>query len=133
MKAPLTLAQIHPEGGTLAYLIRFHGHQILAFGGMNYIEREIVGLEPDVALIGAGASRKEIYDYSGRLMRDLHYPAIVLPTHWDNFLAPYDASQQTALEALQSFIQEIEAASPKTKMIVPKYFEAIPLEIAAFE
>ena len=41
MKAPLTLEQIHPEGGTLAYLIRFHGHQILAFGGMNYIEREI--------------------------------------------------------------------------------------------
>jgi L-ascorbate metabolism protein UlaG (beta-lactamase superfamily) len=131
MKAPLTLAQIHPEGGTLAYLIRFHGHQILAFGGMNYIEREIVGLEPDVALIGAGASRKEIYDYSGRLMRDLHYPAVVLPTHWDNFLAPYDASQQPALESLQSFIQEIVAASPKTKVIVPKYFEAIPLETVA--
>jgi L-ascorbate metabolism protein UlaG (beta-lactamase superfamily) len=130
MKAPLTLEQIHPEGGTLAYLIRFHGHQILAFGGMNYIEREIVGLEPDVALIGAGASRKEIYDYSGRLMRDLRYPAIVLPTHWDNFLAPYEASQQTALEALQSFTQEIEAASPKTKVIVPKYFEAISLETA---
>jgi hypothetical protein len=71
MKVPLTLEQIHPEGGTLAYLLRFHDHQILAFGGMNYIEREIVGLEPDVALIGAGASRKEIYDYSGRLMRDL--------------------------------------------------------------
>jgi L-ascorbate metabolism protein UlaG (beta-lactamase superfamily) len=131
MKAPLTLEQIHPEGGTLAYLIRFHGHQILAFGGMNYVEREIVGLEPDVALVGAAASRKEIYDYSGRLMRDLHYPAIVLPTHWDNFLAPYGASQQPALEALQSFVQEIVAASPKTKVIVPKYFEAIPLETAA--
>jgi L-ascorbate metabolism protein UlaG (beta-lactamase superfamily) len=128
MKAPLTLEQIHPEGGTLAYLIRFHGHQILAFGGMNYIEREIIGLEPDVALIGAGASRKEIYDYSGRLMRDLHYPALVLPTHWDNFLTPYDASQQPALDALQSFVQEIAAASPKTKVIVPKYFEAISLE-----
>ena len=128
IKAPLTLEQIHPEGGTLAYLIRFRGHQILAFGGMNYIEREIVGLEPDVALIGAGASRKEIYDYSGRLMRDLHYPAIVLPTHWDNFLAPYSASQQASLDALQSFVQEIVAVSPKTKVIVPKYFEAIPLE-----
>jgi len=131
MKAPLTLEQIHPEGGTLAYLIRFHGHQILAFGGMNYIEREIMGLEPDVALIGAAASRKEIYDYSGRLMRDLHYPALVLPTHWDNFLAPYGASQQPALDALQSFVQEIVAASPKTKVIVPKYFEAIPLDAGA--
>src|SRR5271169_5962999 len=75
MKAPLTLRQMHPEGGTLAYLIRFHGHQILAFGGMNYIEREIEGLEPDVVLVGAAASRKEIHDYSGRLMRDLHFPA----------------------------------------------------------
>ena len=131
MKAPLTLEQMHPEGGTLAFLIRFHGHQILAFGGMNYIEREIVGLEPDVALIGAGSSRKEIYDYSGRLMRDLRYPALVLPTHWDNFLTPYDASEQSAIDAVQSFVQEIRAASPKTKVIVPKYFEAIPLESTA--
>jgi L-ascorbate metabolism protein UlaG (beta-lactamase superfamily) len=131
LKAPLTLEQIHPEGGTLAYLIRFHGHQILAFGGMNYIEREIAGLEPDVALVGAAGSRKEIYDYSGRLMRALHYPAIVLPTHWDNFLAPYSASQQPALDALKLFLQEIAAASPKTRVIVPKYFEAIPLDPAA--
>lgn len=131
MKAPLTLQQIHPEGGTLIYLIRIGAHQILAFGGNNYIEREIMGLEPDVALIGAGASRKDIYDYSGRLMRDLHYPAIVLPTHWDNFLAPFDVSQQPALDALQSFIQEIAAASPKTKVIVPKYFEPISLDSPA--
>jgi hypothetical protein len=41
--------------------------------------------------------------------------------------APYDASQQRDLDALQSFIQEIAAASPKTKVIVPKYFEAIPV------
>ena len=60
MKAPLTLEEIHPEGRTLASLIRFHGHQILTFGGMNYSEREIVGLEPDVALIGARDSREEI-------------------------------------------------------------------------
>jgi len=127
MKAPLTLEQIHPEGGTLAYLVRLGGHQILGFGGNNYIEREIAGLEPDIVLVGAGASRKEIYDYSGRLMRALHYPALVLPTHWDNFLLPYEASQQPALEALQSFVQEITVVSPKTKVIVPKYFQPIPI------
>jgi L-ascorbate metabolism protein UlaG (beta-lactamase superfamily) len=127
MKAPLTLDQIHPEGGTLAYLIRFPEHQILAFGGMNYIEREIAGLEPDAVLIGAGASRKEIYDYTGRLMRDLRFPAVVLPTHWDNFLLPFEASQQPALDALQSFLHEIAVVSPKTKVIVPEYFRPIPL------
>ena len=129
LKAPLTLQQMHPEGGTLAYLIRFHGHQILAFGGMNYIEREITGLEPDVVLVGAAASRKEIYDYAGRLMRALHFPPLVLPTHWDNFLVPYDASQQTALDALQSFVHEITSASPKTKVVIPKYFEPIQLDV----
>jgi L-ascorbate metabolism protein UlaG (beta-lactamase superfamily) len=131
MKPPLTLQQIHPEGGTLAYLIRFHGHRILAFGGMNYIEREMEGLRPDVVLVGAGGSRREIHDYTGRLMRALGYPPLVLPTHWDNFLAPYEASQQPAIEAVQSFVKEVAAASPKTKVIVPKYFEPIALEPAA--
>jgi L-ascorbate metabolism protein UlaG (beta-lactamase superfamily) len=131
MKAPLTLEQMNVEGGTLAYLIRFDGHQILAFGGMNYVEREIEGLTPDVVLVGASGARREIYDYTGRLMRDLHFPVLVLPTHWDNFVAPYSASQQPAIDALQSFVQEVKAASPKTKVVVPKYFEPIVLETAA--
>jgi len=131
LKAPLTLEQIHPEGGTLAYLIRFRGHQILAFGGMNYIERELEGLTPDVVLVGAAGSRKEIYDYSGRLMRALHFPSLVIPTHWDNFTAPFEASQQTQIDALQSFVQEIQTASPKTKVIIPRYFEPIPLKTSA--
>lgn len=131
LKAPLTLKQIHPEGGTLAYLVRLRGHQILAFGGMNYIERELDGLQPDVALVGAAGSRKEIYDYTGRLMRVLQYPALVIPTHWDNFLLPYNASQQTAVDAVQKFVQEVKIASPNTNVIVPKYFEAIVLESAA--
>jgi L-ascorbate metabolism protein UlaG (beta-lactamase superfamily) len=128
MKAPLTLKQIHPEGGTLAYLIRMQGHQILAFGGNNYIEREIEGLRPDVVLVGAGASRREIHDYTRRLLTALGFPALVIPTHWDNFLVPYSASQQPALDALQSFLQEVRTASPKSKIIVPKYFEPIPLK-----
>ena len=56
---------------------------------------------------------------------------VVLPTHWDNFTAPFGASQQPSLDALQTFLEEIKAASRKTKVIVPKYFEAIPLGTAA--
>ena len=129
LKGPLTLEQMHPEGGTLAYLIRFHGHQILAFGGMNYIEREIEGLRLDVVLVGASPSRKEIYDYTGRLMRDLGFPSLVLPTHWDDFVVPYTASQNDSITALQSFVREV--AAEKTKVIVPNYNEAIPLPTSA--
>ena len=127
MKAPLTLQQLHPEGGTLAYLIRIRAHEILAFGGMNYIERELEGLRPDVVLVGANASRRENYDYCGRLMRVLGYPTLVLPTHWDNFLLPYGASQRVALEALQGFLAEVRVASPHTRVVVPEYFQEIPL------
>src|SRR5262249_48864855 len=63
---PLRLRDL-AEGGSVCYLIRFRGHEILAFGSMNYIEREMVGLHPDVVLVGAGPSRAEIHDYVGRL------------------------------------------------------------------
>lgn len=128
LKAPLTLRQMHPEGGTLAYLIRFRGNQILVSGGMNYIERELEGLHPNVVLAGAGASRAEIYDYTARLLRVLHFPGLVLPTHWDDFTAPYEASQQPAIERLQSFVHEINAASPATRVVIPKFFQEIALE-----
>ncbi len=75
----------------------------------------------------ANASRRENYDYCGRLMRALGYPALVLPTHRDNFLLPYGASQRAALDALQGFIGEVSAAAAHTHVVVPEYFEGISL------
>jgi L-ascorbate metabolism protein UlaG (beta-lactamase superfamily) len=121
LRPPLKLGDF-AEGGSLAFLIRIGGHQILTFGSMNYIEREVDGLRPDVVLVGAGESRTEIYDYAGRLMRALHFPAMVLPTHWDNYYLPFDAPQDESLEGLQAFIREVHTASPRTRVIVPKYF-----------
>jgi L-ascorbate metabolism protein UlaG (beta-lactamase superfamily) len=124
LKAPLKVKD-YVEGGSLVFLIRFKGHQIITFGSMNYIEKELEGLHPDIAIVGANASRNEIYDYAGRLMRVLNYPAVVIPTHWDNWSVPYDAPQDEQLKQLESFKKEIKKASPKTKIIVPKYFEPI--------
>ena len=122
--APLRLNQF-AEGGTLAYLIRIGGRQILVFGSMNYIEREVEGLRPDVALIGAMPERREIHDYTSRLLKAIGYPRMVLPTHWDRFNVTYEVSQAPAIERLQSFLADVRAASPKSVVTVPKYFEAI--------
>jgi len=127
-KPPFRLGQLLVEGGTLAYLIRMGGQQVIAFGSMNYIERDVDGLRPDAALIGAMPERQEIYHYTERLLRALGYPRLVLPTHWDRFNVPYDVSQQPAIERLQSFIAEVKAASPRTEVIVPKYFEPVAVE-----
>jgi L-ascorbate metabolism protein UlaG (beta-lactamase superfamily) len=124
LKAPLRVKD-YVEGGSLVFLIRFKGHQIVTFGSMNYIEKELEGLHPDIAIMGANQSRNEIYDYCGRLMRVLNYPAIVIPTHWDNFTIPYNSSQAEQLRQLRSFKNEIQKASPKTKIIIPEYFEPI--------
>ena len=127
LKAPLRFGQ-HVEGGTLAYLIEIDGHRIIVFGSMNYIESELTGLRPDVALIGAMPERNNIEDYTPRLMRVLGNPPLVIPTHWDRFNVGYDVSQEPAVRRLQSFIEEIKSASPATRVIVPQYFKPIVLE-----
>jgi L-ascorbate metabolism protein UlaG (beta-lactamase superfamily) len=127
LRAPFRMGALLIEGGTLAYLIRIGGRQILAFGSMNYIEREVEGLRPDVALVGAMPERREIHDYTGRLLRALGYPRLVLPTHWDRFNVPYETSQEAAIQRLQSFIAEVRTTSPKSRIMVPKYFEPITI------
>lgn len=119
------------EGGTLAYLIRFGGHEILTFGGMNFIERELFGLRPDVAIVGAALSRNENHDYAGRLMRAICRPGLVLPTHWDNYGVAFTDPKATEerLGDLKAFASEIRAASPKTVVPVPKYFDPITLPV----
>jgi len=126
-KPPIRFGQ-HVEGGTLAYLIRIGGHQILVFGSMNYIENELKGLRPDVALIGAMPERQYIESYTPRLMKVLGNPPIVFPTHWDRFNVGYEVSQQPAVDRLASFLAEVKAASPATRVIVPKYFQPISLD-----
>jgi len=73
-----------------------------------------------VLMVGAGASRAEIHDYAGRLMRALGFPMLVLPTHWDNYFLPF----------VEAFTQEVHAASARTRVILPKYFQPIALEPA---
>ena len=125
-KAPFRFND-YAEGGSLQFLIRIGGYTILTSGSMNYIEKELQGLHPDIAIVGANLSRKEIYEYDERLMKVLNYPAIVLPTHWDAFNLPYSAPQEDNQKVAEGFKDDIKKASPKTKVIIPNYFEPIIL------
>ena len=57
LKAPLKAGDF-VEGQSVAYLLRLAGHEVLAMGSMNYIEREMEGLRPDIALVGANNASK---------------------------------------------------------------------------
>jgi L-ascorbate metabolism protein UlaG (beta-lactamase superfamily) len=130
-KAPLPFKD-YVDGGTFGFLIRFNGVQILAFGSMNFIENQVTGLRPDVLLMPAAAQRKEIYDYSGRLLRATGMPPLVVATHWDFSQLPYGANLDREVKNAEEFASEVKAASPKTQVIIPKHFEwnAFPAKAA---
>lgn len=125
---PLCLDE-YVEGGTLAYYVRMGGREILLFGSMNYIEREIEGLRPDVVFIASAPPRLEIQGYTERAMRALGRPRLVVATHWDDQGLPFGASQSKALAQTDAFVQEVKAVSPDSEVFVPQHFQTLVLEV----
>ena len=115
------------EGGTLAYQIRMAGRTVLLFGSMNYIEREVEGLRPDVVFIASAPPRLEIHEYTERLMRCLGRPRLVVATHWDDQGLPFGAPQDKALKHTEAFIREVKAVSPDSEVFVPLHFQTLVL------
>jgi len=122
LRAPLRRNE-YQEGGSLAYLIRIGGHEVLAMGSMNFLEREMQGLRPNIALVGANSQRLEIHDFTGRLMRALGHPAVVIPSHADAYGNPNPTA--AALADRQKFLDEVAAASPESRTISPTWFAPI--------
>ncbi len=128
LTAPVKISDF-AEGGTLMYFIRLPFHSVLAAGSMNFIEKEVEGLRPDIILVGANLSRLQIYKYTERLLKATGYPKYVLPTHWDNYRVPYGSSQDRAIAAnLRPFIAEVAAASPDSKVIIPIELKTITIK-----
>jgi L-ascorbate metabolism protein UlaG (beta-lactamase superfamily) len=125
-KGPLPFSEF-VDGGTVGFLISLGGLQILAFGSMNYIEREISGLRPDVVLVPSAPPRREIYDYTGRLLRTLGLPRLVIATHWDSSQLPYGANFDRQLKDADDFKTEVHAVSPQSRVVIPPHFEWISL------
>jgi hypothetical protein len=105
------------------YLLRLADYQILWFGSMNYIERELQGLRPDVAMIAAARQRLEIYDYTSRLMRVLGFPPLVLATHWDEQSFAFGASQDERLREAEVFLKEVRKASLRSQAVLLRHFQ----------
>lgn len=125
---PLRINQL-VEGGSFMFLVRLAGHQVLTMGSMNFIEREIEGLRPDIALVGAAPSHLEIQEYIPRLLRLLGFPEVVMPTHADNFRVPYGSEFAVRPEWIEAFSREVRAAAPDTRLIVPQHLEPIRLSV----
>ncbi len=126
-KAPLKVSDFI-EGGSLMFLARFQNHNVLTMGSMNFIERELMGIEPDILLAGVNRSQLGLYKYNERLLKVTNYPKIIIPTHWDNFRLPYGFSQQASVDSkLIPFKNDVKTLSPETKVIIPEHLGTISL------
>jgi L-ascorbate metabolism protein UlaG (beta-lactamase superfamily) len=111
---PTTVADL-VEGGTLGYQLTVgERFRILVLSTANFIERELTGLRPDLAIVAAGGA--SVHDYVGRLMRVLGKPTWVLPTHWDDFDYPLSEPARD-WGGLQPLRDAVAAASPKTTFV----------------
>jgi L-ascorbate metabolism protein UlaG (beta-lactamase superfamily) len=117
---PLTVDQF-AEGGTFAYLIRIAGHEIVVLDTGNFIERELAGLHPDIAIV-VPDTRDEVHDYTCRLLYALGDPPLVYATHFDDWRA---APADVPPEDLEDFADQVARCSPHTTVIVPKHFVAM--------
>ena len=78
-----------------------------------------------MALVASSPMRKEIYDYTGRLLRALNLPPLVVATHWDFSQLPFDASFAKRRQEAEEFAAEVRHVSPKSRVIIPPHFEWI--------
>jgi L-ascorbate metabolism protein UlaG (beta-lactamase superfamily) len=125
LEAPLRINQFI-EGGSLQFLARFDRHEVLTMGSMNFVERELEGVHPDILLAGINGSRLGLYNYDERLLKVTGNPPIVIPTHWDNFRLPYGFSQQAGYDRnIAPFIRTVASVSPGTRVIAPVHLEPI--------
>ena len=125
IEAPLRINQFI-EGGSLMFLARFDHHDVLTMGSMNFVERELEGLNPDILLAGVNGSRLGLYNYDERLLKVTGHPPIIIPTHWDNFRLPYGFSQEAAVTRnIVPFISAVAVISPDSRVIPPTHLETI--------
>ncbi|WIM97957.1 MBL fold metallo-hydrolase [Actinoplanes oblitus] len=121
--APATIADL-PEGDTLAYVLRVpDGPSVFLMGASDFVERNLTGLRPDVAMIALNSSAAT-FDYVPRLLAALDRPRVVVPVHWDDFEQPATNPPPVApadRNRLSAFVDAIRAASPRSRIVVPEY------------
>ncbi|GAA0831257.1 MBL fold metallo-hydrolase [Streptosporangium amethystogenes subsp. fukuiense] len=122
-RRPKNISEL-PEGDTLAFQVTVKGGPSVFFmGGSDFVERNLAGLAPDVAMIPITSS-SSTYDYVPRLLRALSNPRVVVPVHWDNFevaLKNPPQADEKSKKSLAEFVATVRRVSPGTRVVTPEY------------
>jgi L-ascorbate metabolism protein UlaG (beta-lactamase superfamily) len=120
------------EGDTLAYQVSVEGGpSVLLMGASNFVERELAGIRPDVALVPM-SGHSAVHRYVQRLLRAVGDPPLLIPTHHDDLATPLLAGPARLAASVQpSAAEELSAAAaPGSRVLDPRPLRPVSLTTA---
>ena len=111
------------EGGSYLYYFTFGKHRVLHQSTGNFIEENLKGLQPDLALLAATGN----YDFTDAIK--ILRPKTVVIHHFDEWRTPFSsgipASNRKRAQRVEDQVRSVDGA---IKVTIPDFLETIALE-----
>jgi L-ascorbate metabolism protein UlaG (beta-lactamase superfamily) len=112
------------EGGCYVYYFTFGDRHLLHQSTAGFIQDNLTGLHPDMALL---AATERTYDL-GRALKTLNPKTVVLQ-HFDKWRMPISQALPPAnRKRAQRFANDIRAINSEIKVIIPEFFSTLSLD-----
>jgi L-ascorbate metabolism protein UlaG (beta-lactamase superfamily) len=111
------------EGGSYLYYFTFGKLRLLVQSTGNFIEENLRGLEPDVAILAENSN----YDWTEAIK--ILRPKTVIVHHYDDWHVPLSTGMTAAVRRrAQRLEREVKSIDPNIKVIIPDFLKTITLE-----
>lgn len=111
------------EGGSYLYYFTFGKLRVLHQSTGNFIEGNLHGLEPDVAIFAENSN----YDWSEALK--ILRPKTVIVHHYDNWRVPFSSGMTAGVRRRAQRLQrDLNSVDRDIKVIIPELLQTIELE-----
>ena len=111
------------EGGCYLYYFTFGKHRVLHQSTGGFIEENLSGLRPDIALLYP-MNRND----SAEILKALE-PKTVFVHHFDEWQAPIaEGMPEQNRKRAQRFANDVRALNPEIKTVIPEFFASFTLE-----
>jgi L-ascorbate metabolism protein UlaG (beta-lactamase superfamily) len=111
------------EGGSYVYYFTFGNLRVLHQSTGNFIEDNLKGLQPDVAMLAENSN----YDWADALK--ILRPKTVIIHHYDEWRTPFaDGIPESNKRRAQRFERLIKSVDRQIKVIIPEHLKPLALE-----
>ena len=122
LNGPIT-GKAFVEGGSYLYYFTFGKQHVLHQSTGNFIEANLKGLQPDVAMLAENRN----YEWSEAIK--ILQPKTVIIHHYDHWRSSFALGIPGAnLRRAQRFEREIKSVNPQIKVIIPEHLQQIELK-----